>query len=522
MTSAKPKTIAQQNRERKEAREQKLADTFALADKHIRENYITHKDELFVLSEDGCRWLPTTETQLEDYIYRVGFFDPAKPGLVKSVLRKYLAEIRTTQSDPSKFPEEYAHGNIDLAQNKPIPPSSVPFEDALVITRPLPRYNTLPYNTLPRTRTQLIRTEIPYKYYDHQQPLKTEANHFKSFLEVFCHDSAVRSLPSNVPRPADKALYIEQTKKLIAYTFAAALTGNPSDSIAIFYGEGGTGKTKLGEIAAQLVGLINTFAPKLKHIDGQFQAAEMEHAKLVLWPELPSAEAPNRDYLTAMLDISGKTPLSAEKKGVQSQHLFIPQAMLIASTNRILQLTAGGDADRSAWLRRLYIITTPEVAAADDPDLVKHIVENGELPHIAHWALTTQLAMIRNREKPQNLMPPYAKRIRDLFLADVDQQFSNMFYHSPGSYTWLRSEIRQALADVYGSHPDSITKTELTTATNILISDHQGRRDTKTTHNPNRVGSPGRELKILDIAPKTDFASPAIPDKSEYFGPSNR
>jgi P4 family phage/plasmid primase-like protien len=151
-------------------------------------------------------------------------------------------------------------------------------------------------------------------------------------------------------------------------------------------GNGGNGKTVLTSVLAALLnGIENVSHVPLNEMGGMHRFAGYElYGKLAnIIPEPPTTRALETPFLKA---ITGESPISVEKKGVQKRVHFTSFAKIIIEANSVPRIA---DEKRALW-DRIIAIEFPYTFRGrenEQPEIVKTLITQDSLSGVLNWAL---------------------------------------------------------------------------------------------------------------------------------------
>lgn len=166
--------------------------------------------------------------------------------------------------------------------------------------------------------------------------------------------------------------------------FGSLLLGyNPSHSIVILEGKGGTGKSTFVYILNRILGDNNIRQLRTKHLDDRFEIAMYVGRKWLLGSEVPSNFL-HAEGAEAIKALTGEDLLSAEFKGSNETVNVRGNFNVWCVTNTRLRIRLEGDSD--AYLRRVGIVRFLRYPSSPDP-LLKEKIISSEASAVINWGL---------------------------------------------------------------------------------------------------------------------------------------
>ena len=191
---------------------------------------------------------------------------------------------------------------------------------------------------------------------------------------------------------------------------------NRPQRIFILLGAGNTGKTTTGLVAEGLIGQENCAELRTAQLDGRFELARLAGKILVFGPDVSSNFLMTKGA-HRLKSIVGGDPLIAERKNSNEAFPFKGDLNALITANEDLLVRLHGEFDRSAWERRLCLLTFARepivkripmfhrVLLADEGPGILNLALNGLLEYYKDEAVRGDLALSSEQlERIQRLL----------------------------------------------------------------------------------------------------------------------
>ena len=209
---------------------------------------------------------------------------------------------------------------------------------------------------------------------------------------------------ANAPEPTRWLQFVEEawpgdrdTQRLVQQILGYLISSNMAhDALFPFVGPGGCGKGVLRSVMEGLVGATGTVYPTLDDFGERFGMAPLIHAQLAVVPDAsaPADKAKKTTCLARLKAISGRDPVSVERKGKDGVANVRPMMRIVIFANSFPDFDENSNALDQRWVP-VPMRNTFRGTDKQDTELSEKL--RLELPGILNWAIEGLRDL--NREK---------------------------------------------------------------------------------------------------------------------------